>query len=79
MNKISCPLPPTLRNPSDCSVLSHSLNTAYLATVLRTSAQIPLRGTSDTLRTLSDIRRLGSKSSQGGILVCDILFMLPKL
>jgi hypothetical protein len=30
-------------------------NKVYLATVLRTSAQIPRRGTSDTLVTLCDI------------------------
>ncbi|OEU64402.1 MAG: hypothetical protein BBJ57_07185 [Desulfobacterales bacterium PC51MH44] len=30
-------------------------NRAYLATVLRTSAQIPLRGISDTLKTLTAI------------------------
>ena len=30
-------------------------NRAYLASVLRTSAQIPLRGTSDMPRTLSEI------------------------
>jgi len=30
-------------------------NRAYLASVLRTSAQIPLWGTSDTLETLSEI------------------------
>lgn len=32
-----------------------SPNRAYLASVLRTSAQIPLQGTSDTLGTLSAI------------------------
>jgi hypothetical protein len=31
-------------------------NRAYLATVLRTSAQIPLRGTSDTLETLTNVK-----------------------
>ena len=31
-------------------------NRAYLATVLRTSAQIPLRGTSDTLVPLDEMR-----------------------
>ncbi len=42
------------RNPSDCSALTHSDNRAYLAAVLRPSAQIPPRGTSDTLRTLAE-------------------------
>ena len=32
-----------------------SYNRAYLATVLRTSAQIPLRWTSDTLEALSEM------------------------
>jgi len=34
-----------------------SPNRAYLASVLRTSAQIPLRGTSDTLGTLYAIAK----------------------
>jgi len=36
-------------------VKNTAYNRAYLAKVLRTSAQIPLRGTSDTLGTLSGI------------------------
>ena len=39
-------------------------NRAYLATVLRTSAQIPLRGTSDTLETSDCVKSdLNSPSS----------------
>ena len=36
---------------------ARSYNRAYLATVLRTSAQIPLRGTSDTLKRCTEIAR----------------------
>jgi hypothetical protein len=36
-------------------IASLSYNRAYLASCLRHSAQIPLRGTSDTLRTLGEI------------------------
>ena len=32
---VRCPLPPTLRNPSGCSVLSHSDNTACTAHFVR--------------------------------------------
>lgn len=34
--------------------MATAYNRAYLASVLRTFAQIPLRGTSDTLVTLSE-------------------------
>jgi len=40
-------------------------NRAYLATVLRTSAQIPLRGTSDTLRTFDKLNGAGTPRSRG--------------
>ena len=44
------------RNPSDCSVLTHSDNRAYLATVLRTFAQIPACGSELQIRS-GDVSR----------------------
>jgi len=42
----------TLHNPSDCSVLSHSLNSGHTATLC--SAQIQQSWSSDTLGTLGE-------------------------
>ena len=39
-------------------------NRAYMASLLRTSAQIPPRGTSDTLVTLSEIALYPNKNTR---------------
>jgi hypothetical protein len=41
--------------------LTSAYNRAYLASVLRTFTQIPLRGTSDTLGTLGEMLTSGQK------------------
>jgi len=51
-----------LRNPSGCSVLSHSLSRVYLASLRFT--QIPLWGTSDTLETLNAIPCIGDNNEK---------------
>jgi len=51
----SFPSSTTLRNPSDCSVLSHSLTRVYLVRATPSSKFLASLGTSDILKTLGDI------------------------
>ena len=44
-----------LRNPSDCSVLSHSLNRVYLVRAMPSPKFLASVGTSDILKTLGDM------------------------
>jgi len=45
----------TLRNPLDCSVLSHSLNRVYLVRATPSPKYLASLGTSDMLKLLSEI------------------------
>lgn len=48
------PLPPTLRNPSDCSVLTHSLNKRVSGSGFQPSPKSP-SATSDTRQPLYEM------------------------
>jgi hypothetical protein len=58
---INCGLRATLRNPSDCSVLSHSLNRVYLVRASPLPKFLPSVGTSDILKPLGEMLTTGAK------------------